>query len=67
MIVLTESAWRILERAEYLHDRGVPMAEIAADTGQTPAQLSYLALAGPAIRDALERAIREAPLHVRED
>lgn len=67
MIGLTESAWRILERAEYLRDRGATMPEIAADTGQTPAQICFLGLIGPAIRDALERAIRERPLRVRED
>lgn len=67
MIVPTEAAWRILERAEYLYDRGATMAEIAADTGETVPALTYLSLVGPSIRDALEREIRAGAVRVQED
>ncbi len=60
MKILSEQAWKILERAEYLHDQGMSMSDIAADTGESVAGLSYLSIVGPDIRDALERAIRQS-------
>lgn len=58
MLILSEEAWAILERAENLHEAGASLDEIAEATGQTPAQLAFLSLTGPQIRDALERLLR---------
>lgn len=58
MIMLTERAWRILEQSERLHDEGWTMDDIAVETDSSIAELMYLSITGPAIRDALERAIR---------